>query len=134
MMKRPWGIKVVVFLQILMIIGIIFMSLMLMIGMQMFMPLPIQITGFLAIVLGLFFLIMVSIITVLTYLLWRGSEWVWYIYVAFTIFSLLGSIVSLQFISVGLQIFILLALTHKDTISFIDPRLIKWMGWDLETD
>lgn len=134
MMKRPWGIKVVVFLQILMIIGIILMSLMLMIGMQMFMPLPIQITGFLAIVLGLFFLIMVSIITVLTYLLWRGSEWVWYIYVAFTIFSLLGSIVSLQFISVGLQIFILLALTHKDTISFIDPRLIKWMGWDLETD
>lgn len=135
--KRPWGITLNV---ALLVIGGILM-LLATLGLALATSLSfitdlLPIAGFLA--LAMFIMLgMTVVVFVLAYFLWQGDKYAWWVLNILLIIGIIGNAYSLittaalPIIAIIVQVGLLLALLHKETISFVNPG-IDWNGWELE--
>lgn len=81
------------------------------------------------------------ILAILTYFVWKENDIAWYFTVGILGIGIIADILLIAFFgeavtavgvfAIGLSLFVILALFHKDTISAIKPD-IDYKGWDLK--
>ena len=84
-----------------------------------------------------------AVLAILTWFLWKEHDVAWYFAVGLLGIGVVVDVAMIMFygaeltnigiFTLGLSVFLVLALFHKDTMSAVKPEMIDYAGWDLSS-